>query len=87
MDEISKLKMIEKALDTAPGEVMFARKLIRTFTDDYNTVYPEGLDHFVNQLRNYKREYTAKTNVAIRCLAEINEVVLEVVKKGGTENQ
>lgn len=79
MTELEKLKLIESAFDKALEQVWFARKIIRTIDDDYNTIYPEGLDKFVSQLSNYARDYTSKVNRLIRNAIEDNEVV----KKGG----
>lgn len=73
MTELDKLKLIESAFDKALHEVCYARKIIRTINDDYNTIYPEGLDKFVSQLSNYARDYTSQVNRLIRKAIEVKE--------------
>lgn len=82
MDELKKWKLIEKSFEKALDEVYKARELIYTIDDDYNTIYPRGLDKFVTQLENYLSWYEGKVNRVIR-----EEYESELVKKGGTENQ
>lgn len=78
MTELDKLKIIEKCFERALEEIWTARKIIRTIEDDYNTIYPEGLDKFVSQLGNYYRDYKSEVNTLIRKMVDN-----KVVKKGG----
>ena len=82
MDNFEKWKIIEESLNKALEEVYTARVLIHTIENDYNTIYPRGLDKFISQLENYVSWYERKMNHAIR-----EKYESEVVKKGGTENQ
>ena len=78
MEELEKLKRIEKALEDAYYSVKYAREVMERLDHDYNAT-SEGFTKFVSQLRNYYAEYSSRVNTLYRQIAEQREVV----KKGG----
>lgn len=78
MDNFEKWKKIEESFLNALEEVYNAQNLIYTIEDDYNTIYPRGLNKFVTQLENYVSYYENKVNRVVR-----EKYETEVVKKGG----
>ena len=78
MEELEKLKKIEKSFKRAYEEVCDAMDIIDTVEGDFNRIYPRGMEKFLSQLRNYYSYYNSKVNHYVR-----ESVDEEVVKKGG----